>query len=122
MGFKAADLTMRYHYGIPSSQMASLLIKNIPAKLHRALKKQALTNRRSLNRETIEVLEKAVQNTLGKKTAASSGEMPLSDAVLAKLPADVTARLLALRSLNTPGGLRRVATIRSRLPALSDQS
>jgi plasmid stability protein len=40
--------------------MPSILIKNVPAKLHRQLKKQAENHHRSMNREILALLESAV--------------------------------------------------------------
>jgi plasmid stability protein len=40
----------------------NLTIKNVPLKVHRRLKAQADANKRSLNGEVIEILEKAVQS------------------------------------------------------------
>jgi len=42
--------------------MASITIKDIPPRLHRALKKRALANHRSLQKEIIACLEDAVSN------------------------------------------------------------
>jgi plasmid stability protein len=39
--------------------MPSLTLKDMPAKLHRTLKKRALRNRRSLNQEALYCLEQA---------------------------------------------------------------
>ena len=41
--------------------MATITIKNMPRKLHIALKKRSAINRRSLNNEIIYCLEEAVQ-------------------------------------------------------------
>lgn len=40
--------------------MATITLKNIPAPVHRALKKQAKANHRSLNREAIDCLERVL--------------------------------------------------------------
>jgi len=41
--------------------MATLVIKNLPESLHMQLKERALRNNRSLNKEAVAVLEKAIQ-------------------------------------------------------------
>ena len=40
----------------------NVTIKDLPKGVHRKLKTQAAANRRSLNREIVEILEKAVQS------------------------------------------------------------
>jgi plasmid stability protein len=80
--------------------MASLLIKNLPPRLHSQLKKRAAAHRRSLNSETIRLLEEAVSGT-------SSAPEPIVnhshegnwDEILARLPPESAQRLRALRSL-----------------------
>jgi plasmid stability protein len=47
------------HYG---SIMATITLKNIPAPIHRALKIRAEANHRSINRETIDCLERVLLN------------------------------------------------------------
>lgn len=48
--------------------MPAVLIKNVPADLHRRLKQRAEQNRRSMNQETLLLLEKALDETPGRKT------------------------------------------------------
>ncbi|MGA3182521.1 MAG: DNA-binding protein [Verrucomicrobiota bacterium] len=49
--------------------MATITLKDIPGPLHRALKKQARANHRSLNRETIDCLERVL---LGQRESAQA--------------------------------------------------
>jgi len=49
--------------------MATITLKNLPASLHRALRQQAKTNNRSINRETIDCLERVI---LGKAANSAS--------------------------------------------------
>jgi antitoxin FitA len=49
--------TCRIHYG---SEMATITLKNIPKPLHEALKRRALSHRRSLNSEAIDCLERVL--------------------------------------------------------------
>jgi plasmid stability protein len=76
------EIANSIHYGCV---MATITLKNIPAPLHEALKRRALSHRRSLNSEAIECLERVL---LGK-------------------PMDVPAYLTQVRSLRaaTPGQL-----------------
>jgi hypothetical protein len=80
--------------------MASLLIKNIPPRLHAQLKKRAAAHRRSLNSETILVLEEAI-----RETAFTPDPIPPQShegtwkEILARLPPEAAQRLQALRSL-----------------------
>lgn len=83
--------------------MASLLIKNIPPELHARLKQRAVTNRRSLNSETIHVLEEAVSGG-----GISSTPPVLTGEALASLPADMARRLRALQRLGGSLGSRGV--------------
>ncbi len=87
--------------------MASLLIKNLPQELHTLLKERAAANRRSLNSETIHLLEEAItvskpHPTMNPKTAS------LSDEALAKLPPEAAERLRALRELRSSLATRDV--------------
>lgn len=80
--------------------MASLLIKNVPPRLHSQLKKRAAAHRRSLNSETIHLLEGAIGGT----SPAPAPDINPSlkghrDEILAKLPPDSAQRLRALRDL-----------------------
>jgi len=47
--------------------MPAVLIKKIPAELHRRLKKQAARNRRSMAQETLRLLEKALDASSAPK-------------------------------------------------------
>lgn len=69
----------------------NLTIKDLPARLHRKLKAQAKSNRRSLNREVIEVLDRSlaskpvdVEGLLeqARLIQARLGLPPLTEAVL----------------------------------------
>jgi len=48
-----------FHYGC----IVNVTIKNLSLRLHRKLKRRAGANKRSLNREVIDILEQAVQST-----------------------------------------------------------
>jgi hypothetical protein len=91
--------------------MASILIKNVPAKLHALLKQRAAANRRSLNSETIRVLEEAVAVA---PTSAETTEPPVSEheksweRIYSKVPPEVAARLRALRALGDSLAARNV--------------
>lgn len=82
--------------------MASLLIKNIPPRLHARLKRQAAANRRSLNSETICLLEEAVA---GGARAPVAGATPAEafertwEEILAKVSPEVAERLRAVTRL-----------------------
>jgi plasmid stability protein len=54
--------------------MASITLKNIPADLHRELKKRAEEHHRSLNREIIATLKKAIGKTHRVDVQALIGE------------------------------------------------
>ena len=54
--------------------MASLTIKNVPAKLHRALKQRAQAHHRSLNREILATLQSATGETRSVDVNALIGE------------------------------------------------
>jgi antitoxin FitA len=43
--------------------MKNMSVKNIPDHTHKALKKQAETNHRSLNKEILAILERSIGNT-----------------------------------------------------------
>lgn len=89
--------------------MASLLIKNIPPQLHAELKQRAVRNRRSLNSETMRILEESVG--LGRadgEAPAGKAEPPLSEAALDRLPPDIAARLRAVRELRSSLAERKV--------------
>jgi plasmid stability protein len=91
--------------------MASLLIKNIPPLLHDRLKQRAAANRRSLNSETIRVLEEAVAVA---PTSAETTEPPVSahektwEEIYSKVPPEVAARLRALDKLRESLAARNV--------------
>ena len=79
--------------------MASLLIKRIPPELHARLKQRAAAHRRSLNSETILLLEQ-VLGVPSPATGAVTAQQPdLSEAALAGVEPAVAARLRALREL-----------------------
>lgn len=80
--------------------MASLLVKNIPPELRARLKQRAANNRRSLNSETILVLEQAVAPNPSAADAAAPG--------LGKLPPEIAARLRALNQLQDSLAARKV--------------
>jgi plasmid stability protein len=69
--------------------MPGLLIKNVPAELHRKLKRRARENRRSLSSEALVLLEAAVGDAAGPPTLAEidelrvSGRGPLTDEIIA---------------------------------------
>lgn len=44
--------------------MATLTIKNVPDNLYQDLKRQAITNHRSINKETIVILEQVIHGTI----------------------------------------------------------
>jgi plasmid stability protein len=65
--------------------MASLLIKDLPAELHDQLKESARRNRRSMNRQTIVLLEKALEDEAPVKLpSAAKGRFPITDPFLQK--------------------------------------
>jgi plasmid stability protein len=84
--------------------MPSLLIKNIPAQLHTQLKQRATAHRRSLNSETIHVLEQAI----GASESAPAISDPLSDEALAAQPPEIAQRLRALKQLRESLAARSV--------------
>lgn len=68
--------------------MAGLLIKDVPAHLHRKLKARAAANRRSLSGEALTILEAALHDRSGPLTVAdidrlrARGRRPLTNAIL----------------------------------------
>jgi plasmid stability protein len=68
--------------------MPSVLIKNIPDKLHKRLKERAASNRRSLNSELLVILEGALGDTAGPPPLEVvdrlriAGNAPLTDRIL----------------------------------------
>lgn len=87
--------------------MPSLLIKNLPPSLHDALKKRAAAHRRSLNNETIHILEQAMAQSGIPAPPTDSGPPP-DQATLATLPPDIAQRLHALRQLRQSMEKRQV--------------
>ena len=88
--------------------MASILVKNIPAEIHAALKTNARRHHRSLNGEIIAVLEKEVAGEL-LRTESNPAVMPdYSEQALADYPPEVAARLRALRKLGESLTARQV--------------
>lgn len=85
--------------------MASILIKNIPPQLHTRLKERAARHRRSLNSETIHMLEEAVAEP---ESPASPPPVPVSEEILAKLPPEAAERLRALHRLRNSLAARNV--------------
>lgn len=74
--------------------MPTLTLKNVPPELHRRLKAQAARHRRSLNREAIHLLERAV---LG----APHGEADEAGRRAAELRAELNAAGVALTDSET---------------------
>lgn len=106
--------------------MASLLIKNVPPRLHSELKKRAATHGRSLNSETIHLLEGAIGGTSpapGPVTNPShDGHW---DEIFARLPPESAHRLRALKDLQRSIESRDVdtdawMTFRAHSPTSSD--
>jgi len=91
--------------------MASLLIKNVPPRLHSQLKKRAAAHRRSLNSETIHLLEGAIGGTSpAPRPVTNPSHDDNWDEVLARLPPESAQRLRALRDLQQSVDSRRVDT------------
>jgi plasmid stability protein len=67
--------------------MATITLKNIPGPLHRALKKQARANNRSLNRETIDCLERVLCEKEESAQTILARVRPLRDATPGQLTA-----------------------------------
>ena len=82
-------------YGVPS-----ILLKNIPPRLHSLLKKRAASNRRSLNSEILRTLEETLPATHTAATATSI-EHTLSEDHLAAYPHGIAAKLRAFRELGS---------------------
>jgi plasmid stability protein len=80
--------------------MASLLIKNIPESIHIGIKRRALKNHRSLNREIISILEKEVETSSSRSVTNSATTPDYSESTLAAYPPELAARLRSLRDLN----------------------
>jgi plasmid stability protein len=65
--------------------MASLLIKDLPPELHWQLKESAKRNRRSMNGQTIVLLEKALEDEAPVQLPkAVKGRFPITDRFLQK--------------------------------------
>ena len=70
--------------------MPALVIKDIPAELHQRLKDRARAKRRSMAREALHILERAVADPAGPPPLAEidrlrvRGTRPLDDALLAE--------------------------------------
>ena len=64
--------------------MSALLIKNIPAPLHRKLKRTAAQHHRSMNREAIALWEEALNQMVWVKQfpAPFKARLPLTDKIL----------------------------------------
>ncbi len=78
--------------------MASVLIKNLPDDLHRALKQRAERHHRSLNKEIIALIESALTGQAGKEPPQPAGlRRPLAQEVLDEARQKKAARVLALR-------------------------
>lgn len=83
--------------------MASILIKNIPPTLHARLKERAKSNHRSLNRETIAMLEE----TMAEDDSPPASSAP-EEATPPSLSPEIAARLRALRYLGDSLASREV--------------
>lgn len=66
--------------------MASLLLKDLPADLHRQLQESARRDRRSMNRQAIVLIEKALRDSaaLGQIPEPVKGRFPISEEFLRK--------------------------------------
>ena len=68
--------------------MASILIKDVPVRIHRKLKARARANRRSLTQEVIVLLERALEDRAGPPPIEEvdalriRGRAPLTQALL----------------------------------------
>ena len=60
--------------------MPSLVIKNLPAEIHRRLKAEALKNHRSMTKQAIEILDRgSFHPTPVRKVKPFEGRFPLTD-------------------------------------------
>lgn len=66
--------------------MADLTIRGLPDELHRFLKQQAEANHRSINRETIALIERAMKSNADGKPRLSAVEVIAKASRFAALP------------------------------------
>lgn len=66
--------------------MADLTIRGLPDELHRRLKQQAEAHHRSVNRETIALIERAMAGSLEDKPRMSAAEVIARAKRFASLP------------------------------------
>lgn len=66
--------------------MADLTIRGLPEELHRFLKQQAEANHRSINRETIALIERAMKSGAEGKPRLSAAEVIAKASRFAALP------------------------------------
>jgi plasmid stability protein len=66
--------------------MADLTIRGLPDELHRYLKQQAEANHRSINRETITLIERAMKGSPEGKPRLSAAEVIAKASRFADLP------------------------------------
>ncbi|MBS3935980.1 MAG: Arc family DNA-binding protein [Sulfuritalea sp.] len=66
--------------------MADLTIRGLPDELHRYLKQQAEANHRSINRETIALIERAMKGAAEGKPRLSAAEVIAKASRFAALP------------------------------------
>jgi plasmid stability protein len=66
--------------------MADLTIRGLPEELHRYLKQQAEANHRSINRETIALIEQAMKGNADGKPRLSAVEVIAKASRFAALP------------------------------------
>jgi plasmid stability protein len=66
--------------------MADLTIRGLPEELHRFLKQQAEANHRSINRETIALIERAMKSNADGKPRLSAAEVIAKASRFAALP------------------------------------
>ena len=64
--------------------MSSLLIKNLPEKLHKKLKEQAKRHRRSMMQEAITILEQILLREPSLTADPVTGNEPLTQDILSK--------------------------------------
>jgi plasmid stability protein len=68
------------------NKMADLTIRGLPDELHRYLKQQAEVNHRSINRETIALIESAMKGVVQGKPRLSAAEILARASRFASLP------------------------------------
>lgn len=66
--------------------MADLTIRGLPEELHRYLKQQAEANHRSINRQTIALIERAMKGNAEDKPRLSAAEVIAKAGRFAALP------------------------------------